>query len=249
MTKNKKPQSILSRNPSLNATAIDFNQNLRFQYIIKTLKRQTQTKPNLILDVGAGMGTLANRLTNQNCTVINLETDRKRRLNNQVIADGRKLPFKDKAFDSAVSSDVLEHVAEQDRDRFLLEMLRCTRNGIIITYSKIHTRNPDRSAIKIFEFFTHAQPDWYSEHNSNIIVDNKKTVQTLEANKKNTVAETPIVGFWAVVFTGVLHNIPWKANLRPLLNIATYVVVRLIDRPPYYGYGVVVTKKPSEATI
>jgi ubiquinone/menaquinone biosynthesis C-methylase UbiE len=248
LKENKNTQGILSRNPSLNATAVDFNQNLRFQYIIKNLKKQIQATPNpVILDVGAGMGTLANYLSTQNCSVINLETSRKRRLKNQVIADGRNLPFKNQAFDVTVSSDVLEHVAVPDRDRFLHEMLRCTKNGTIITYSKIHTRNQNRSAIKIFEAFTRAPPDWYIEHNSNSIVDNKKVISTLEANEKNTVAETPIVGFWAVIFTGILQNVPWKANLRSLINIATYVIVRLIDHTPYYGFGVAATKKPSGA--
>lgn len=248
MIKTGSKQGILNRNPSLNATAIDFNQNLRFQYIIKNLKQQTQATPNpVILDVGAGMGTLANYLASQNCSVINLETSRKRRLKNQVIADGRNLPFKNQAFDVTVSSDVLEHVAARDRDRFLHEMLRCTKNGVIITYSKIHTCNPDRSAIKVFEAFTRAPPDWYIEHNSNRIVENQRVIDTLEENQRNKVAETPIVGFWAVVFTGALQNVPWKANLRSLLNIATYVVVRLIDRTPYYGFGVAATKKPSGA--
>jgi ubiquinone/menaquinone biosynthesis C-methylase UbiE len=247
LTKTKKTQGILGRNPSLNATAVDFNQNLRFHYIIKNLKRQTQATPNpVILDVGAGMGTLANYLSSQNCSVINLETNKKRRLNNQVVADGRALPFENQAFDVTVSSDVLEHVAAPDRDRFLHEMLRCTKNGTIITYSKIHTCNPNRSAIKVFERFTRAPPDWYMEHNSNHIVENRKVISTLEDNHRNKVAETSIVGFWAVVFTGVLQNVPWRANLRSLLNIATYVVVRLIDRSPFYGFGVTATK-PSGA--
>jgi 2-polyprenyl-3-methyl-5-hydroxy-6-metoxy-1,4-benzoquinol methylase len=243
LTETKTAQSILSRNPSLNAITVDFNQNLRFQYIIKNLKQQIQTveKPT-ILDVGAGMGTLANYLKSQNCSVINLETDRKTKLKNQVIADGRSLPFSDKAFDATVSSDVLEHIAERDRDKFLHEMLRCTKTGSIITYSKIHTANPNRSAIKIFETLTKTQPDWYREHNSNSIVENKKVLAALETN--GTVAvETPIVGFWAVVFSGILQNVPWRANLRAAANIAGYLVVRLIDHTPYYGFGVVTARK------
>jgi 2-polyprenyl-3-methyl-5-hydroxy-6-metoxy-1,4-benzoquinol methylase len=66
LTATKTSQSILNRTPSLNAIAVDFNQNLRFQYIIKNLKQLTQATENLmILDVGAGMGTLSNYL-NQN---------------------------------------------------------------------------------------------------------------------------------------------------------------------------------------
>jgi ubiquinone/menaquinone biosynthesis C-methylase UbiE len=248
-TKETQRQSILSRNPSLNATSVDFNQNLRFQYIIKNLKHQIHSADNsVILDVGAGMGTLANYLTGQNCSVVNLETGRKRKLKNQVIADGRSLPFKDQAFDVIVSSDVLEHIAAQDRDSFLQEMLRCSKKGLIITYSKIHSGNPNRGAIRIFEAFTRAHPDWYIEHNSSGIVDSKKVIVTLEADKSYTAVETPIVGFWSVVFTGVLQNVPWKASLRPLLNIASYIAVRQIDRAPYYGFGVAATKKASEAS-
>lgn len=250
MTQNKNAESILRRNPILNAIVVDFNQSLRFRYIIKNLKLQTKEASNsIILDVGAGMGTLAYFLANQkNCSVVNLETNRKRRLKNQVIADGRNLPFKNQAFDVTISSDVLEHVPAHDRDSFLQETLRCSKKGIIITYSKIHKCNPNRSAIRVFETFTRSQPDWYMEHNSNGLVDNKKVILTLEANKRNTVVETPIVGFWAVVLTGVLQNVPWKANLRPLLNIATYIVVRLIDHPPYYGFGVATIKNSIEAT-
>jgi len=242
LTETKTAQSILNRNPSLNATAVDFNQNLRFQYIIKNLKQQTQATENpTVLDVGAGMGTLSNYL-NQNCWVINLETNRKRKLKNQVIADGISLPFSDKAFDVAVSSDVLEHIAERDRDRFLLEMIRCSKTGVIITYSKIHAANPNRIGIKIFEALTRTQPDWYSEHNSNSIVKNRKVLAALETNG-NGVMETTIVGFWAVVFSGMLQNVPWRANLRAVANIVSYLVVRLIDRAPYYGFGVVAARK------
>jgi 2-polyprenyl-3-methyl-5-hydroxy-6-metoxy-1,4-benzoquinol methylase len=242
LTKTKTVQSILNRNPSLNAITVDFNQNLRFQFIIKNLKQQTKAAENpKILDVGAGMGTLAKYL-NQNCWVINLETGRKRRLKNQVIADGRNLPFSDRAFDVIVSSDVLEHIAAQDREKFLLEMTRCSKNSAILTYSKIHTANPNRSAIKIFEAFTKSQPDWYIEHNSNCMVKNEKVVAALETNG-NIVVETFIVGFWAVVFSGIVQNVPWRANLRAFANIASYLVVRLIDRAPYYGFGVVTTRK------
>jgi len=242
LTATKTSQSILNRTPSLNAIAVDFNQNLRFQYIIKNLKQLTQATENLmILDVGAGMGTLSNYL-NQNSQVINLETGRKRKLNNQVIADGRKLPFSDKAFDVTVSSDVLEHLSVEDREGFLLEMLRCSKTGTIVTYSRIHTANPNRSAIKIFEALTRTQPDWYLEHNSNSIVEKMKVLAALETNG-NVAVETPIVGFWAVALSGIIQNVPWRANLRAAANIAGYLVVRLIDRAPYYGFGVVAARK------
>ena len=205
----KNLQAILKRNPKLYAISIDFNQHLRFHYITTNIKQQTQTTPDpLILDVGAGMGTLTNYSTNQNGLTINVEPTRKNKLKNQVIADGRYLPFKTQTFNITISSDVLEHIAEPDRNKFLIELLRCTKKSTIITFSKIHTCNPNRNAIKIFQAFTHLPPDWYNEHNNKNIVENQKVTDTVEQNQKNTVSVTPIVGFWAVIFTGILQNVP-----------------------------------------
>ena len=192
------------------------------------------------------MGTLTNYSTNQNGLTINVEPTRKNKLKNQVIADGRYLPFKTQTFNITISSDVLEHIAEQDRNKFLIELLRCTKKSTIITFSKIHTCNPNRNAIKIFQAFTHLPPDWYNEHNNKNIVENQKVTDTVEQNQKNTVSVTPIVGFWAVIFTGILQNVPWKANMRALSNLVSYLISRLIDRAPYYGFGVLATKKTIE---
>jgi Methyltransferase domain len=51
-----------------------------------------------------------------------------------VQADGRDLPFEDRAFDFAHSSAVLEHVGSSDRQaRFLQELWRVSRKGCFIT--------------------------------------------------------------------------------------------------------------------
>jgi hypothetical protein len=55
------------------------------------------------------------------------------------------------------------------------------------------------------------------------------------------------VGVFALFFTGLLQNVPWKANLRAALNIISYLIVKAIDIPPYYGYGVTIIKKLEEA--
>lgn len=240
--------NILSRNPILDATAHDFNQTLRFQYIAKSVKQLTKAKPNAkVLDVGAGRGTLTHYLTaKRRCEAINLETNRQQKTEDLIVADGTHLPFIDGAFDVIVSSDVLEHIAASDRVRFLGELLRCAESGVVLTFSRIHARNPEGNAIRVFERFSRSVPAWYREHNSCDLVDPDEVVEELKRHKVSGVSVEPIVGFSAVAATGLIQNVPWRAHLRACANVAAYFIVKLTDRQPYYGFGVTATKSKRE---
>jgi len=52
-----------------------------------------------------------------------------------VVADGLSLPFKDKSFDYAITSHILEHV--DDPHRFIGELMRVARAGYIETPSEL----------------------------------------------------------------------------------------------------------------
>jgi cyclopropane fatty-acyl-phospholipid synthase-like methyltransferase len=236
--------SILSRNPILDATMHDFNQTLRFQYITKNVKQLTKAKLNAkILDVGAGRGTLTNYLTAKlNCKTINLETNKQEKTKDLIVANGTHLPFIDSAFDVAISSDVLEHINASNRGCFLGSFCAVQKPGSYWTFSRIHTRNPQRSAIRIFERLSRSEPEWYREHNSCDLVAPNEVVEELMRNKASRISVEPIVGFSAVAATGLIQNIPWRAHLRASANILAYFAVKLTDREPYYGFGVTATK-------
>ncbi|MGD6851893.1 MAG: class I SAM-dependent methyltransferase [Candidatus Bathyarchaeia archaeon] len=228
---------ILGRNPKLNAIMLDFNQQLRFHYIPENLRKLCSDQLRL-LDVGAGVGTLNNYLINQiSGDITNVETTNAYKLSNQVIADGRHLPFADSAFDVTLSSDVLEHIDAADRAAFLQELQRCARIGVVFTFSTIHKQNPKRSGIRLFEKLSRNQPQWYLEHNSTAIIRIENLAESLGLDLE------PTVGVLALFFTGLLQNVPWRANLRATLNVISYLIVRAIDMPPYYGYGVTIIKK------
>ena len=65
-----------------------------------------------------------------------------------VVADGRKLPFPDDAFDVAFSNAVLEHVgSREDQRRFLHELCRVAPRVFVSTPNRwfpveLHTRLP-----------------------------------------------------------------------------------------------------------
>jgi len=45
---------------------------------------------------------------------------------------GVLLPFKDSSFDVVVSCDTLEHIAKQGRERFVSELVRVSRKGVVL---------------------------------------------------------------------------------------------------------------------
>jgi hypothetical protein len=51
---------------------------------------------------------------------------------NYVKGDGRKLPFKDNEFDFVVSFDTYEHVPREGRERFVSELVRVAKEGVIL---------------------------------------------------------------------------------------------------------------------
>lgn len=243
-----KPFRVLSKNPVLKAFFIDFNQHIRFTYIVKNLGvllRSVTSQETIFttLDVGAGIGILSDYLRGEFAGfIVNAEISSKRKLSNLVVANGSRLPFRDNSFDFLVSSDVLEHIEYSDRVDFVKELLRCCKFGIVITYSKVHKDNPSPSGIKIFENLCHSFPDWYLEHNRKKIVDENALINILNENGAQVTELKPLTGIFALFFTGMQYLLSIRL-LVFLLNITGYLATRLLDPPPYYSFGVTALKR------
>lgn len=251
MHRKKSPLNIISRNPTLTATLIDFNQTIRFGYItssIQTIIKRSKEEPSrlILLDIGAGLGTFSNYISaKQECFIVNVEVTSNRKLPNMIIADGSKLPFKTKVFDFITSSDVFEHVKSEDRPDFVKELLRCSKQGFVMTYSKIHTAHPSPSGIRIFERLAGYRPEWYLEHNQNIIVDDASLIDTIEKNGAQVKCVKPLAGISVLFLTGLMIFIQGRVRnkvLNFLMQGASYLIARLIDPPPYYGFGLTAVK-------
>ncbi|MFK4170239.1 class I SAM-dependent methyltransferase [Paenibacillus lautus] len=55
-------------------------------------------------------------------------------LDNYQVSDGRDLPFDDNSFDIVVSNDVLEHVPADGRDNFIKELIRVSKDLVILNF-------------------------------------------------------------------------------------------------------------------
>jgi 2-polyprenyl-3-methyl-5-hydroxy-6-metoxy-1,4-benzoquinol methylase len=239
-----------TRNSALNTALIDFNQLIRFNYIASNLKVITKQKNNKlklnILDVGSGLGNLSEHISErQHCSIINVEITAKRKLPNMVVADGSSLPFVSQAFDFVVSCDVFEHVNEKSRSAFIKETLRCCKQGLVLTYSKIHQENLAPSGIKIFEKLAGFCPDWYTEHNENKIVNDTLLIKNVKENGAVIKNTKPLIGIIGLFFTGFIIFVPSRLKILPVkffLQVTSLLLTRAIDIPPFYGFGLTAVK-------
>lgn len=109
--------------------ALPFDQFERYK-IIKdiTVKLAPSTKLK-ILDVGGYPGLIVDFLPEHEITVVDILPSQKPYY---VQASGDNLPFNDSSFDLVCSCDTLEHVPAAKREAFLAELVRVTKNWLIL---------------------------------------------------------------------------------------------------------------------
>ena len=246
---NLSPYRNPPKTPVFEAFKVDFNQHVRFMYIVKKLRILSKCVGNssssfTVLDVGAGPGTLNSYLLRESLinAVVNVEVSSKIKIENLIVADGSRLPFMENSFDFLVSSDVLEHVEFSRRADFIRELLRCCKFGFVITFSKLHQKHISQGGIKIFEkVWGNRFPLWYLEHNENMIVDDADLLKILKENGAQNAELKPLTGVLTLFFTGLECRLSNRL-LRFLSNVAGYLITRIIDPLPYYGFGVLALK-------
>ena len=102
-------------------------------------KKLTPGQPWRVLDAGCGTGGVIEQLAQENVICTGTDMDMaslvwgasQGRVPSGAMADICKLPFSDKSFDFAVSSEVLEHVENDTQG--MKELLRVTRKGVLIS--------------------------------------------------------------------------------------------------------------------
>lgn len=78
-----------------------------------------------VLDVGGGVDAL-DRFVKNKIVVSNLKSG-------DVLADGRALPFTSNSFEIVTSIDVIEHLPQKDRQKFVKELLRVAGEKVILS--------------------------------------------------------------------------------------------------------------------
>jgi hypothetical protein len=147
---------------------LPFDQHQRYRIVADAIEQlREDSGPLQILDVGGGEGIMLNFLSEDRVTAL----DRSDAEWGPGFVKGDKisLPFEDETFDFVVSVDVYEHIQPEARDKFLSELRRTARRGVLLAapFDSAVVRDAERTANE-FHRAMHLQENvWLREHVEN----------------------------------------------------------------------------------
>lgn len=107
--------------PELNS--ISHNEYFRYSTLANEIKQISKDKPASILDVGGGIGQLAQFLPEFAYCLAEPAVNG---------ISGLDLPFKENSFDFVVACHVLEHIPKEEREQFLNQLMSRARKGLVL---------------------------------------------------------------------------------------------------------------------
>lgn len=134
---------------------------------------------------------------------------------NYFVGDIIRAPFKDCIFDVVVSSDLFEHISHENRENSLSEMLRISKNFVILG-APFYSEKTAEVETKVNEFFlklTGNGHPWLSEHLKNGLPSGKKLEDFLKNNGFDYLTtETNNISNWLLmqlfIFYSYKYGIP-----------------------------------------
>ena len=166
-------------------TMMMLNQAVRYSHIIQILRRYGCIDPSVrILEVGSGSIGLGDYVKSRfiGCD-IELRNISPYLL--PVIGSSHQLPFKDSSFDVTTSSDMLEHLANENRLEAICELLRVSRRIVVIaTPCGRESELCERKIASLYSRAHKKQPEWLTEHLVNGPPDEELISSILSAKKK-----------------------------------------------------------------
>jgi len=108
-----------------------YNSIHRFISYYHQIESALKTKPKNILEIGIGNKTVSNYLKQSEIDVVTCDINRK--LNPDVIADIRKLPFENERFDCVLAFEIIEHIPFSDVLKALDELIRVSKKHVILS--------------------------------------------------------------------------------------------------------------------
>ena len=142
-----------------------YTRNILISKLVNGVRNKRKLK---ILDVGGRSGQLKDFFKEDKCYVLDLrESERREEI--YIVGDIRDAPLKNSSFDVVISSDLYEHIPREDRLKTVSEMLRLSKNFIVLGapfYSK-EVEEAERKAYNFFLKNTGEPHPWLKEHIEN----------------------------------------------------------------------------------
>ena len=117
-----------------------------------------------VLDVGGYNGAIRDFIPDCDITILDMVDDDN--TEKYVKASGADIPFKDKTFDIVISCDTLEHIPADERDKFIQELIRVSKNYVFLCapFGSNSVENAEKVADTFYESMTGESYIWLKEH-------------------------------------------------------------------------------------
>lgn len=172
MSENTNVGSSTAARDGKDRLALPFDQYQRYKVISDSLDLlRENTEPLRILDVGGAEGMILDFLTDDEVTILDqIEAEG---VPNFVLGDALALPFDDDSFDYAVSVDVFEHIPAEAREKYLSELRRVARRGVLLAapFDSEEVRGAERLANEFHRSVHQQENVWLAEHAENELPD------------------------------------------------------------------------------
>ena len=188
---------------------LNIDVKLRYMPIVEFLKKNKQ-EGERILEVGGGDIGIS-RFLDYRITVCDTGFDKVGSKVNPVVGDARNLPFDDNSFEYVVSSDMLEHISPEDREKVVSEMIRVAKKFVLFGFpSGEKSHEYEKKIFNLGKKVFGKEHKWIKEHVENGIPDHKEVMNYL-GDKKYEVVSNANLKLWYVneLFNPYLWFVPW----------------------------------------
>ena len=140
-----------------------FDYSSRHQIISEIIIKYFGKVPKRILDVG-GLGSPLSKILKTEITILDEEADNSKL--NEMSGDGAKMPYEDNSFDVVVTSDTLEHIPKKDRDNFINELSRVSKDLVVLCapFNNKGVSGAEEEVQKHFKKINNKEHRWLKEH-------------------------------------------------------------------------------------
>src|SRR3990167_7389539 len=192
---------------------------VRASVIGKIINTLSKNKPIKILDVGGYQGRL-DLFVNSPVKVLDVFDVKEE---NYIQGDARRLSFPDNYFDVVTSIETLEHIREEDRDEVLKEIVRVSKDLVIVSCPVLTKENKtvENFANSFFKNQTGAEHPWLKEHKEYSLPKEDLVLMTLRNSLKDVqVVENDPVVYWLEMillhFFDILTKEEFSTEIRDL---------------------------------
>ena len=234
---------------------LPFDQYQRYRMIADVVELLREDSGSLqILDVGGGEGVILNFLPEDRVTILDRTAAEGR--TDFVAGDATGLPFEDGAFDYVTSVDVYEHIEVESRERYLSELRRVARLGVLLAapFDSEVVRGAERVANEFHRSVHLRENAWLKEHAENGLPRLDGTRRFFEG-QGDSVAVLPngYIPHWLVMMCLTFYSSKLEGELSDLFDHANAFynefMYGLDNTEPCYRYLLVSLKEPREIDL